>query len=33
MPTVRQFFGIVIQMFWRDHAPRTFTPSMENMRR
>ena len=20
MPTVSQFFGIVIQMFWREHA-------------
>ncbi|MGB5831973.1 MAG: DUF4160 domain-containing protein [Thiohalocapsa sp.] len=21
MPTIRQFFGIIIQMFWREHAP------------
>jgi hypothetical protein len=24
MPTIRQFFGIVIQMFWREHAPPRF---------
>ena len=24
MPTVSQFFGIVIQMFWREHAPPRF---------
>ena len=24
MPTVSQFFGIVIQMFWREHAPAHF---------
>ena len=24
MPTVSQFFGIVIQMFWREHAPPLF---------
>ena len=24
MPTISQFFGIVIQMFWRDHAPPHF---------
>lgn len=24
MPTVSQFFGIVIQMFWREHAPPHF---------
>jgi hypothetical protein len=21
MPTISQFFGIVIKMFWREHAP------------
>lgn len=24
MPTVSRFFGIVIQMFWREHAPPHF---------
>ena len=24
MPTVSQFFGIVVQMFWREHAPPHF---------
>jgi hypothetical protein len=24
MPTISQFFGIVIQMFWREHAPPLF---------
>ena len=24
MPTISQFFGIVIQMFWNDHAPPHF---------
>lgn len=24
MPTLSQFFGIVIQMFWREHAPPHF---------
>lgn len=24
MPTISQFFGIVIQMFWREHAPPHF---------
>ena len=24
MPTISQFFGIVIQMFWREHAPSHF---------
>ena len=24
MPTISQFFGIVIQMFWREHAPPQF---------
>ena len=24
MPTVSQFFGIVIQMFWREHVPPHF---------
>ena len=24
MPTVSQFFGILIQMFWREHAPPHF---------
>jgi hypothetical protein len=23
-PTISQFFGIVIQMFWREHAPPHF---------
>lgn len=23
-PTINQFFGIVIQMFWREHAPAHF---------
>lgn len=30
MPTICQFFGIVIQMFWREHAPphsMRFTPN------
>ena len=21
MPTISQFFGIIVQMFWREHAP------------
>ncbi len=24
MPTISQFFGILIQMFWREHAPPHF---------
>lgn len=24
MPTISQFFGIVIQMFWREHVPPHF---------
>ena len=24
MPTISSFYGIVIQMFWRDHAPPHF---------
>ncbi len=24
MPAISQFFGIVIQMFWREHAPPHF---------
>ena len=24
MPTINQFFGIVIQMFWREHVPPHF---------
>ncbi len=24
MPTISQFFGIVIQMFWREHTPPHF---------
>ena len=24
MPTISAFYGIVIQMFWRDHAPPHF---------
>ena len=24
MPTICQFFGIIIQMFWREHAPPHF---------
>ena len=24
MPTISQFFGIAIQMFWREHAPPHF---------
>ena len=24
MPTISQFFGIVIQMFWNEHAPPHF---------
>jgi hypothetical protein len=24
MPTVSRFFGIIIQMFWREHAPPHF---------
>ncbi len=24
MPTISQFFGIIIQMFWREHAPPHF---------
>lgn len=24
MPTICQFFGIVIQMYWREHAPPHF---------
>ncbi len=24
MPTISEFYGIVIQMFWRDHAPPHF---------
>lgn len=24
MPTISQFFGIIIQMFWNEHAPPNF---------
>lgn len=24
MPTISQFFGIVVQMFWREHVPPHF---------
>jgi hypothetical protein len=24
MPTISSFFGLVIQMFWREHAPPHF---------
>ncbi|OGT02657.1 MAG: transcriptional regulator [Gallionellales bacterium RBG_16_57_15] len=24
MPTISQFFGIIIRMFWREHAPPHF---------
>ncbi|MEO7559092.1 MAG: DUF4160 domain-containing protein [Nitrosospira sp.] len=24
MPTISMFYGIIIQMFWRDHAPPHF---------
>ena len=24
MPTISSFYGILIQMFWRDHAPPHF---------
>jgi hypothetical protein len=24
MPTISRFFGVVIQMFWREHAPPHF---------
>jgi hypothetical protein len=24
MPTISVFYGVVIQMFWRDHAPPHF---------
>lgn len=24
MPTISEFFGIVVQMFWREHAPPHF---------
>jgi hypothetical protein len=24
MPTISQFYGIVIQMFWNEHAPPHF---------
>jgi hypothetical protein len=24
LPTISQFFGIIIQMFWREHAPPHF---------
>ena len=24
MPTISQFFGIIIQMFWNEHAPPHF---------
>lgn len=30
MPTISQFFGILIQMFWREHAPPHFMPCMVN---
>lgn len=26
MPTISTFYGILIQMFWRDHAPPHFHP-------
>jgi hypothetical protein len=30
MPTISVFYGIVIQMFWRDHARPTFMLFMPN---
>jgi len=27
MPTISFFYGIVIQMYWRDHTPRSWTSS------
>jgi len=30
MPTISSFFGIVIQMFWREHAPPHFHHCMPN---
>lgn len=32
MPTISAFYGIVIQMFWREHNPPIFTPFMGNMK-
>jgi hypothetical protein len=28
MPTISAFYGILIQMFWNDHPPPTFTSAM-----
>jgi len=35
MPTICTFYGILIQMFWQDHAPprRISTRSMPSTRR
>jgi len=33
MPAISQFFGIVIRMFWRQHAPPHFHALYERMRR
>ncbi len=33
MPTISVFYGIVIQMFWRDHNPPHFMLSTESMKR
>jgi hypothetical protein len=33
MPTISAFYDILIQIFWRDHAPPHSTRSMPSMRR
>ena len=33
MPTISAFFGIVIQMFWNEHAPPHFHALMPNTKR
>ena len=32
MPTISAFYGILIQMFWQDHAPPHFTRCMVSLK-
>jgi len=33
MPTISQFFGILIRMYFDDHPPRIFMRNIMNIRR
>jgi len=32
MPTISQFYGIIIRMFFEEHAPPHNTPNMPNIK-